>query len=88
VTLALESKGAFMEISVSDTGRGIANEHLPHIFERYWRVTDAEETGSGTSSGLGLAIVKRILDLHGSVARVHSEFARGTRFEFLLPQAV
>ena len=87
VTLALESKGAFMEISVSDTGRGIANEHLPHIFERYWRVTDAEETGSGTSSGLGLAIVKRILDLHGSVVRVHSEFARGTRFEFLLPQA-
>ena len=89
VTLALESKGAFMQISVSDTGRGIANEHLPHIFERYWRVTDAEEagSGSGTSSGLGLAIVKRILDLHGSVVRVHSEFARGTRFEFLLPQA-
>ena len=87
VTLALESKGAFMEISVSDTGRGIANEHLPHIFERYWRVTDAEEAGSSTSSGLGLAIVKRILDLHGSVVRVHSEFSRGTRFEFLLPQA-
>jgi signal transduction histidine kinase len=87
VTLAIESQGAFMQISVSDTGRGIATEHLPHIFERYWRVTDAEEAGSSASSGLGLAIVKRILDLHGSVVRVHSEFKRGTRFEFLLPQA-
>ena len=87
VTLAIESQGAFMQISVSDTGRGIATEHLPHIFERYWRVTDAEEAGSSASSGLGLAIVKRILDLHGSVVRVQSEFKRGTRFEFLLPQA-
>ncbi len=87
VTLAIESQGAFMQISVADTGRGIAHEHLPHIFERYWRVTDAEDAGSSASSGLGLAIVKRILDLHGSVVRVHSEFKRGTRFEFLLPQA-
>ncbi len=87
VTLGLERRDAFMEISVSDTGRGIATEHLPHIFERYWRATDAGESTAGTSSGLGLAIVKRILDLHGSVMRVHSEFARGTRFDFLLPQA-
>jgi signal transduction histidine kinase len=76
-----------MQISVSDTGRGIETRHLPHIFERYWQATDAEESGASTSSGLGLAIVKRILDLHGSVVRVHSEFRRGTRFEFLLPQA-
>ena len=88
VTLGIERRGAFMEISVSDTGRGIATEHLPHIFERYWRATDADQTAAATSSGLGLAIVKRILDLHGSVVRVHSEFMRGTRFEFLLPQAV
>ena len=88
VTLAIRSCGTFMEISVSDTGRGIAQEHLPHIFERYWHVTDTDEAGPGTSSGLGLAIVKRILDLHGSVVRVSSELRRGTRFEFLLPQAV
>ena len=90
VTLAIEAQGAFMQISVSDTGHGIANEHLPHIFERYWRVTEAQEADeadAGISSGLGLAIVKRILDLHGSAVRVHSEFKRGTRFEFLLPQA-
>jgi signal transduction histidine kinase len=87
VTLAIQMKGAHMEISVTDTGCGIAQEHLPHIFERYWRVTDAAVTESGTSSGLGLAIVKRMLDLHGSVVRVSSEFKRGTRFEFMLPQA-
>ena len=90
VTLAIERRGAFMEISVSDTGRGIATADLPHIFERYWRATnidDSDESAAGASSGLGLAIVKRILDLHGSVVRVHSEFMRGTRFDFLLPQA-
>jgi signal transduction histidine kinase len=87
VALAIENRGAFMQISVSDTGRGIETRHLPHIFERYWRATDAEESGASISSGLGLAIVKRILDLHGSVVRVRSEFMRGTRFEFLLPQA-
>jgi signal transduction histidine kinase len=87
VVLAIENHGAFMQISVSDTGRGIETEHLPHIFERYWRATNAGESGASTSSGLGLTIVKRILDLHGSVMRVHSEFRRGTRFEFLLPQA-
>jgi signal transduction histidine kinase len=88
VMLAIENRGAFMQISVSDTGRGIEHRHLPHIFERYWQAAaDAEDAGPSTSSGLGLAIVKRILDLHGSAVRVHSELARGTRFEFLLPQA-
>jgi signal transduction histidine kinase len=85
--LAIETHGAFLQISVSDTGRGIASSDLPHIFERYWRASDAEEGGASTSSGLGLAIVKRILDLHGCAVRVHSELRRGTRFEFLLPQA-
>jgi two-component system, OmpR family, sensor kinase len=93
VVLAIENRGAFMQISVSDTGRGIDVRHLPHIFERYWRATDADVgadpdvSGASASSGLGLAIVKRILDLHGSAVRVQSEFRRGTRFEFLLPQA-
>jgi len=92
VTLAIETRGAFLEISVSDTGRGIASEHLPHIFERYWRADDgaadsAHHAAPGASAGLGLAIVKRILDLHGSAVQVRSELMRGTRFEFLLPRA-
>jgi hypothetical protein len=86
VNLSVCARGRQFEISVSDTGRGIAQEHLPHIFERYWRAGDTEESQPGTSAGLGLAIVKRILDLHGSVVRVQSELRRGTRIEFSLPQ--
>lgn len=88
VNLAIENRGEFMEISVSDTGRGIRSEHLPHIFERYWRAADVEDHAASTSAGLGLAIVKRILELHGSAVHVHSELMRGTRFGFVLPQAV
>jgi signal transduction histidine kinase len=99
VELAIDDHGEFLQISVSDTGHGIDTQHLPHIFERYWRAADAAAPPAGgpaeaagaapaeASSGLGLAIVKRILDLHGSVVRVHSESRRGTRFEFLLPHA-
>jgi signal transduction histidine kinase len=89
VTLAVERDGPdALRVVVIDTGSGIAREHLPHIFERYWRADDApDQAGHGASAGLGLAIVKRILDLHGSAVRVHSEPQRGTRFEFSLPQA-
>ncbi len=82
VSVALTAKGPLIEVCVSDTGRGIAVEHIPHIFERYWRGADSDDDEPKTSSGLGLAIVKRILDLHSSVVRVHSELARGTRIEF------
>jgi signal transduction histidine kinase len=85
VTLAVLADRSHYRVSVSDTGRGIAAEHLPYIFERYWRCGDEDELLQGTSSGLGLAIVKRILDIHGSVVAVRSELARGTRFEFDLP---
>ncbi len=90
VVLAVERQGTSMQVSVSDTGRGIETQHMAHMFERYWRADDVGQVGvahSGNSAGLGLAIVKRILDLHGSVMRVQSELKRGTRFEFLLPQA-
>lgn len=87
VNLAIENSGAFMNISVSDTGRGIDSAHLPHIFERYWRAPEVDDDGAGASSGLGLAIVKRILELHGSAIQVQSELRRGTRFGFVLPQA-
>lgn len=88
IGVAIENRDAFMEISVSDTGRGIRSEHLPHIFERYWHAPEVDDQGASTSSGLGLAIVKRILELHGSAVQVHSEFKQGTRFGFQLPQVV
>ena len=87
VVLAIDDRAGFMRISVIDTGRGIEKHHLPYVFERYWRADGSGDDSSATSSGLGLAIVKRILDLHGSAVRVHSELTRGSRFEFFLPQA-
>jgi signal transduction histidine kinase len=90
VTLALEASGDDVEVSVRDTGTGIAKEHLPHVFERYWRAEgggrDAAPAG-GNSAGLGLAIVKRILDLHGSAVRVQSAPRQGACFRFALPRA-
>jgi signal transduction histidine kinase len=89
VTLAIERDGpSALRVAVIDTGSGIAREHLPHIFERYWRADDTPlQPSHGASAGLGLAIVKRILDLHGSAVQVHSDPAHGTRFAFSLPQA-
>jgi signal transduction histidine kinase len=87
VELAIANRGASMEVSVSDDGPGIRSEHLPHLFERYWRAPEVDDHGAGASSGLGLAIVKRILEMHGSAVQVQSELERGTRFGFALPQA-
>jgi len=71
-----------VSISISDTGAGIAQDHLPHIFERYFKKDDR-----GGSSGLGLAIVKRIIDLHESTIDVKSIVGQGTTFNFSLPVA-
>lgn len=93
ISVAVAPQGSHFKVSVSDTGGGIAQEHLPYIFERYWRASEPGDSATGHSgtaahsAGLGLAIVKRILDLHGSVLRVRSELKRGTCIEFALPQA-
>ena len=84
IYLDIEPLPDSLRVSVSDTGVGIAPEHLAHVFERYWRAQDAQSTTPGPSAGLGLAIVKRILELHGSVIRVTSKRAGGTRFDFSL----
>jgi two-component system, OmpR family, sensor kinase len=89
VRLAIEATDAgHVTLSVSDTGVGIAPEHLPHVFERYWRAEEARAGDAPSrSAGLGLAIVKRIVELHGSAIRVRSTLRAGTTFEFALPQA-
>lgn len=84
ISIALAEKEKTIEVSVRDTGSGIAAEHLPHIFERYF--THARE-GSSKGSGLGLAIVKRIVELHDSQIKVQSGAQQGTRFSFELHKA-
>jgi signal transduction histidine kinase len=71
-----------VNITITDSGAGIAQDHLPHIFERYFRKDER-----GGSSGLGLAIVKRIMDLHDSSIGVKSTLGKGTSFWFSLPVA-
>ena len=73
----------FFELSVSDTGRGIPPESLPRIFEKFYRVADAEGWTQGT--GLGLAIAMKIVETHGGEMTVESQVGVGTTFRLTLP---
>jgi two-component system, OmpR family, phosphate regulon sensor histidine kinase PhoR len=71
---------------VSDTGPGIAAEHLPRLTERFYRVDRSRSRESG-GTGLGLSIVKHVILRHGGEVRIHSEPGKGSRFGFVLPAA-
>jgi len=75
----------FIRIDVSDTGIGIAEKHLPRLFERFYRVDKARSREMG-GTGLGLAIVKHIIQAHGGKVGVESELGKGSRFFFTLPK--
>ena len=75
--------GAMIEFTVSDTGAGIAPDHVPHLFDRFWKATKASRSGAG----LGLFIVKGIVESHGGTVEVESEPAVGTLFRFTLAGA-
>jgi PAS domain S-box-containing protein len=81
VTLRGGRGGLGAEFAVSDSGCGIAPEHVPHVFDRYWRLRN--QTRSGT--GLGLSIVKGIVDAHGGTVSVDTAPGRGSRFVFSVP---
>ena len=83
IRLALDSDGQLVTVQVADTGRGIAEDELPHIFQRFYKKPDSE--ASYTGAGLGLAIAQRIVELHGSELSVNSVLHQGTRFDFALP---
>jgi signal transduction histidine kinase len=87
ITVARGPRGSAL-LEVSDTGPGIAPEHLPHLFDRFYRVDRARARGSGDGggTGLGLAIVKRIARLHGGTVEVESEVGRGSKFRLVLPE--
>ena len=69
---------------VADSGVGIAPEHLPHLFDRFYRVEKARSRADG-GAGLGLAICRWIADVHGGTLAVESEPGAGSRFNFELP---
>ncbi len=71
-------------LSVEDTGSGIPPEHLPHVFERFYRA-DASRTGDTSGAGLGLALVQSLMVLHGGKVTVESEPEHGTVFTLQFP---
>lgn len=72
-----------IKMKVSDTGCGISEEHLPRIFDKFYRVQ--QSSGHATGSGLGLAIAKGLVELHGGTLAVESAPGKGSHFSFTLP---
>jgi two-component system phosphate regulon sensor histidine kinase PhoR len=77
-------RGSEMVLSVADNGLGISKEHLPRIFERFYRADKARSRELG-GTGLGLAIVKHIAQLHGGRVEAESELGHGTTIRVVLP---
>ncbi|HNW85256.1 MAG TPA: ATP-binding protein, partial [Candidatus Cryosericum sp.] len=83
ITVTISAEGGFTTIQVADTGRGIAPNVLPRIFERFY-----SNAGRGVrpGTGLGLAIVKRIVLAHNGTIDVHSAVGKGTTFVIRIPE--
>ena len=82
IQIAIAEHAANFEVAVSDNGCGIAPEHLPRVFDRFYRV---ESSRGSDGAGLGLALVKSIVDLHDGSARIQSEVGRGTTVTLIFP---
>ena len=86
VVITIKENNDFISAEVKDTGIGIAKEHLPFIFDQFYRVKRGEDHKiKGT--GLGLSIAKKIVEAHGGSVRVSSELGKGSSFTVLLPKA-
>src|SRR5207248_6403598 len=82
IQIALSEHDGDFEVAVNDNGCGIAPEHLPRVFDRFYR---AEPSRGSDGAGLGLALVKSIVDLHGGSASIQSEMGRGTTVRLTFP---
>jgi two-component system phosphate regulon sensor histidine kinase PhoR len=87
VTVLIEDKKKTYSIIIKDNGPGIPEEHLPRIFERFYRI-DKSRTKLSGGTGLGLSIVKHIVQAHGSKIQVESKLDKGTSFSFKLERAI
>ncbi len=85
VLITVQAKHAQACLVVRDTGIGIAPEHQPYLFDRFYQVDPARIGGEGGNSGLGLAIVDWIVKAHGGSIQVESQVGQGSTFTVLLP---
>jgi two-component system heavy metal sensor histidine kinase CusS len=85
VTLRANGDSKNVAVEVADTGAGIPSEHLPHVFDRFYRADHSRAAPRG-GVGLGLAIVKSIVELHGGSVSLASEVGRGTRVRLEIPR--
>jgi len=86
VTISAEQKGNDVLISVKDNGAGIPPEHLPHVFDRFYRVDKSRSRRAGGGSGIGLTIAKSLVEAHGGIIRAASDgIGKGSTFIFTLP---
>jgi signal transduction histidine kinase len=85
ISVVPSAGGGGTSLAVADTGDGISAEHLPHVFERFYRVDAARDRAHG-GSGIGLAIAKALVEAHGGQLTAQSPGAgRGTTFRIGLP---
>lgn len=83
VAVCAQPQDGMLQFEVSDTGRGIPADALPHLFDRFYRVPGSEQSFEG--SGLGLSIVKSVVEKHGGRVWVESEPGQGSTFAFTVP---
>ena len=86
VTVTASSHNGSIDVVVADTGPGIPAEHLPHVFERFYRVDESRSRDDG-GTGIGLAIARSVVEAHGGRIWADSEPGRGSAFTFELPVA-
>ena len=84
ITITARRLDNWVEIDVEDTGEGISAEHLPNVFERFYRVDKSRARATG-GTGLGLAIAKSLVEAHGGKIEAQSKEGEGSRFSFTIP---
>lgn len=87
INISVEDRGDFAAVEVKDNGRGISEDALPYIFDRFYRADTSRETSSG-GSGLGLAIAKKIIEEHEGQIWAESQLNKGTSIFFTLKKHV